>query len=229
MAGTALTCDDCPVRDSAACSSLSHAERGELVRRGRKIQLSAGETLFAAGDDHAGCATLTRGAMKISSIDEHGTERILSLVHPAGFVGEMFGAVAHHDIIALTDSEVCLFSRRDYEAAIERYPALSRAMLRRTAEDLYQSRALIEMMGRHTARERVGIFLQAMARAASDSPCHPAPEFDLPVSRGEMAGMLGLTIETVSRAFSALERDGVIRRKKLRGIEIIDSAQLGKI
>lgn len=228
MAGTALACDECPVRDSAACASLSDDERRELVHRGRKVQLRAGDTLFSAGDDETGCATLIRGAMKISSVDEHGTERILSLVHPAGFVGEMFGAVARHDIIALTDSEVCLFSRRDYEAAIERYPALGRAMLRLTAEDLHRSRALIEMMGRHTARERVGIFLQAMARAASDSPCHSAREFDLPVSRGEMAGMLGLTIETVSRAFSALERDGVIRRKQLRGIEIIDTAQLGK-
>ena len=66
-----------------------------------------------------------------------------------------------------------------------------------------------------------------MAGAASDSPCHPAARFDLPLSRAEMAGLLGLTIETVSRQVSALERSGAIRRKGLRGIELVDAAQLG--
>ena len=38
--------------------------------------------------------------------------------------------------------------------------------------------------------------------------------------------MLGLTIETVSRALTKFERDGVIRRKGARGIELIDPARL---
>ena len=40
----------------------------------------------------------------------------------------------------------------------------------------------------------------------------PAEPFDLTVTRGEMAALLGLTIETVSRQLTALERDGIIRR-----------------
>ena len=51
---------------------------------------------------------------------------------------------------------------------------------------------------------------------------------DLPLSRAEMAGLLGLTIETVSRQVSALERSGAIRRHGLRGIELVDAAQLGR-
>jgi len=227
MADNPLACDTCPVRSRAACSALSAEERTELARIGRQRTIRAGETLFAAGEDNDACATLISGAFKMRSIDESGTERILSLVHPAGFVGEMFAPIAHYDVIALTDSEACIFSRVDYERAIERFPALARALLQRSTEELFESRALIALMGRHTAREKVSGFLLALARAASDSPCHPATLFELPLSRGEMAEMLGLTIETISRQLTALERGGSIRRKGLRGIEMIDAARLG--
>ena len=221
-----LACAVCPVRDRAACSALSEAERGELSRIGRLRQVKRGETLFAAGDESGACDTLIRGALKIASYGEDGTERILSLIHPAGFVGEMFSALAHHDVVALADSELCLFDRTDYDAAIDRFPALAKALLRRSAEDLFDARSLIELQARRDSKGRVAAFLLAMARAASDSPCHAAADFDLPLSRGEIAGLLGLTIETVSRRFTALERDGVLARDGRRGICITNAARL---
>lgn len=226
MPTSSLNCDMCPVRDSAACAALNDAQRGELAQLGRHRTLAPGETLFHAGEDNDSCATLVRGALKISAVDEDGTERILSLIHPAGFVGELFAPLARFDVVALTAAEVCLFSRREYEAAVQRFPALGLALLRRSSEDLFGARALMAMVGRRSARERVAGFLLAMAEAASQSPCHPAASFDLPLSRAELAGLLGLTIETVSRQLSALERSGAIRRQGLRGILLLDAAQL---
>lgn len=227
MPGSRLVCDACPVRDRAACSALDGGEREELARLGPHRILAAGETLFIAGALNDGCATVARGALKISAVNEDGTERILSLIHPAGFAGAMFAPLVRFDVVALTTSEVCLFSRRDYQAALERFPALGLALLRRSSEDLFGARSLMAMVGRHSARERVAGFPMSMAEAASQSPCHPAAVFDLPLSRAEVAGLLGLTIETVSRQLSALERRGAIRRKGLRGIEILDTALLG--
>jgi CRP/FNR family transcriptional regulator len=227
MTSSPLACAACPVRDRAACSALDGEERVELARLGRHRALAAGEILFAADEDNDRCATLVSGALKISTVEDDGSERILSLIHPAGFVGELFAPVARFEVAALTASEVCLFSRREYEAAMERYPALARALLRRSSEDLFGARSLMAIVARTSAREKVGAFLLAMGQAASDSPCHPAPAFELPLSRSEMAGLLGLTIETVSRQLTALERSGAIRRKGLRGIELVDTAQLG--
>ena len=221
-----LECAICPVRDRAACSALSETERGELSRIGRLRKVKRGETLFAAGDESGACATLICGALKIASYGEDGTERILSLIHPAGFVGEMFAALAHHDVVALADSELCLFDRADYDAAIDRFPALAKALLRRSAEALFEVRSLVELQARRDSKGRVAAFLIAMARAASDSPCHASADFDLPLSRGEVAGLLGLTIETVSRQITALERGGVLARKGRQGIRIIDGARL---
>ena len=220
MTANPLACSTCPVRDRAACTALGEGERGELASLGQHRTLRRGETLFARGDDGFACATLISGALKISSFAEDGTERILSLVHPAGFVGEMFAPIERHDVVALTDSQLCIFARRDYQRAIERFPALGRALLRRTAQDLFESRATIDLMSRRSARQKVAGFILAIARAASDSPCHAAANFELPLSREDIAGVLGLTIETVSRQLTHFERNGVILREGRRGIRL---------
>ncbi|HEX9807828.1 MAG TPA: Crp/Fnr family transcriptional regulator [Alteraurantiacibacter sp.] len=221
-----LSCEQCPVRASAACAVLTSEERDALARGGRTRQLKRGEMLFAAGDDNTTCATLIEGALKVSSVDEEGQERILALVHPAGFVGELFAPFSGHDVIALTDSRLCLFSRADLDDAVTRYPALGKALLQRAQEDLHESRNLLELTSRRSAVSRVSGLMVGLAEAASHSPCHPADRFELPMSRGEIAQMLGLTIETVSRAVTSLEKDGIIRRKGARGIDLLDPARL---
>ena len=225
----ASACVGCPVRDRAACAALSPLERDELAAAGRIVTLDSGETLFAAGDESDRCATLINGALKVTSFDREGTERILALVHPAGFVGELFTPFAHHDVVALTASRLCVFSKGAFQDALHRYPALAQTLLRRASTDLYETRALIGLMGRRTAGAKVAGLLLAFSRAASESPCHGKASFDLPLSRGDMAGLLGLTIETVSRQLSAFERDGAIRRNGARGIELVDPARLGSL
>ena len=143
MARDSLVCNVCPVRDIAACAALNADERDELARLGHHRTLRRGEALAAAGDDNTLSATLITGVLKVSSFDRDGTERILSLIHPAGFVGELFAPAAHHDIVALTNAELCVFPRKQYEAALERFPALGRALLRRSSNDLLESRSLL--------------------------------------------------------------------------------------
>lgn len=172
------------------------------------------------------CATLTSGALKITRFDEHGKEAILALVHPSGFVGELFRPFADYDVIALSDSRLCVFPESDYLRAIERYPALARALLHRAQQDLQQSRAMQALAMTGSGQARVAALILAFAQSASDSPCHPAGHFDLPLSRQEMADMLGLTIETISRQLTALEKSGAIQRIGKRGIAILDPARL---
>lgn len=223
---TSAGCASCPVRDRAACSVLSKTEREDLTAAGRTRRLARGETLFAAGDEHAPCATLIEGALKIRAIDGEGDERILALVHPSGFVGEMFAPFANFDVVSLTESTLCVFSRADTERAMDSNPALARALLRRSQEDLHAARDLLALSGKRDSASKLAALLMGLAQGASDSPCHPARVFDLPLTRGEMAGMLGITIETVSRRLSAFERDGLIRRDGARGIELLETARL---
>lgn len=223
------TCAACPVKERAACSVLADDERDELAKVGRHRTLQKGEMLFAAGDEDAACATLVSGALKVASITEDGEEQILALVHPAGFIAEMFRPFSQFDVVALTESRLCVFARSDMEQALERHPALTLALLRRSQEDLHATRELLSLAGRGSAAQKVAALVLALAHAASDSPCHPAQRFDLPLTRGEMANMLGLTIETVSRQLTRMERDGIIRKAGTRGIELLDPAHLAML
>ena len=224
-----LHCAECPVKDRAACSALSEDERDELAKSGRSQKLRRGQALFHAGQEADACATLVSGALKVVRSDADGNERILALIHPAGFVGELFRPFADYDVVALTDSELCVFSGNRFDAAIDRHPALAKALLRRAQEDLYAGRELLSLAGGGAASTRVAGLLLALAKAASDSQCHPAGRFDLCLSRSELGNMLGLTIETVSRTIGKFEKARVIRREGTRGIELLDPARLSAL
>ena len=224
-----LACATCPVKETAACAVLTPEEREAMAAAGRTRVLQRGEMLFAAGDEDAACATLLTGALKVSAVDVDGHEQILALVHPAGFIGELFAPFAHHDVTALTESRLCTFAKADIERAVEDYPAMARALLRRSQADLLASRNLLELTGHASAEARLAALLHDFAAAASDSSCHLAKGFELPLTRGEIGNMLGLTIETVSRKLGELEEMGAIQREGKRGIVLRDAALLRDI
>jgi CRP/FNR family transcriptional regulator len=224
-----IDCEACPVRNRAACASLSTEDRQEMARHGRTITLARGETLFAAGDSNDRCATLISGALKVSTLDSGGDEHMLALIHPAGFVGELFTPFTSHDVIALTASRLCVFSRAQLSKTMEAHPELGQALLQRTQADLHSARNLLALSNRRSAQAQVAGLVMALGHAASDSPCHAAAQFELPLTRGEMAELLGLTIETVSRQLSALETKGLLRRSGARGIELAHPQRLAEL
>lgn len=229
LASSTLDCLACPVRNRGACSALSENERQELAQSGRVRQLARGETLFNAGQEAKACATLISGALKISRCDSAGVERILALIHPAGFIGELFTPFAEYDVTALTDSRLCVFSNSQFNQAVTRFPALGEALLRRAHADLHESRHLVDLISRRSAESKVAGLILALADAASGSRCHRATSFELPLTRLEMAGLLGITIETVSRQLSSLSAKGLLSRYGARGIRILEPDRLAEL
>lgn len=219
---TPSACSECPVKDHAVCAALSDDKRRDLASLGHHKNYDQGQVVFTAGDAVWKCATLIEGVLKVRQIDRDGNEQIVSLIHPSGFVGELFAGVTENDIVALTPVKLCLFQRTDYEAALDRYPELSAALLRRSIRDTHEVRALFAASGRKTSIERLGSLLILLSGAAGSAPCEPALGFDLCLSRADIASVLGLTIETVSRQFSKLEKLGLIKRVGQRGLSIVN-------
>ena len=61
------------------------------------------------------------------------------------------------------------------------------------------------LLGRKNAVEKIATFLLDLSRRTAKND-----QIDLPMSRTDIADHLGLTIETVSRSLTQLERQGVI-------------------
>ncbi len=227
---TSDPCADCGVRDQALCGSLSDAELDSLNRLGRRRYVGKGETVAWAGDENLVCANLLSGVLKLSAATADGREQIVGLLYPADFVGRPFTDQVDYDVTALTDAELCVFPREPFERVLADHGRMERLLLQRVLAALGDARGRIVSLGRGTAAGKIAGFLLDLADRAGSTGCRATPDgpitFDLPLGRGEMADVLGLTIETVSRQVTALKKAGIIALPGGRAITIIDAAQL---
>ena len=208
------TCADCTVRHRALCSSLTDAELAALAAIGRRRRLPRGEVLVWAGDENSICANLVAGVLKISGSTGDGREQIVGLLYPSEFVGRPYRDIVDFTVTAATDVELCVFARGPFEAVLAAHPAMEQLLFRRTLAALDDARARAVMLGRMSAGEKVAGFLTETAEHVAGQGWQrrsgTGVTFDLPLSRAEMADVLGLTIETVSRQMSRLRLSGEI-------------------
>jgi CRP/FNR family transcriptional regulator len=209
---------------------LSDAELGALNVLGQRRRIARGETLMWAGDDSLVCANLLSGVLKITDTTADGREQIVGLLYPADFVGRPFADSADFTVTALTDATLCVFPRLPFERVLEDHVRMERLLLQRTFAALGEARRRMLVLARKSAREKVAGFLLDMADRAGDAGCRAAADgpvtFDLPMTRGQIAAVLGLTIETVSRQFTALKTAGLIALPTARAVTIRDRAGL---
>ena len=219
------SCETCVVRNRAICAALDAQEIGALNAIGRTRTLTPGEALIWEGDDSVLVANVIDGVLKLSTGTEDGREQIVGMVFPSDFIGRPFGSTTGHGVTALTEATVCVFNRRDFDAFAREHPALEHKLLQRTLTELDRTRRWMLLLGRKSASEKVASFLLEMAERAASPGCEhhePAGEIrlDLPVSRQQIADVLGLTIETVSRQFTRLKGEGVIDLPSRREVVI---------
>ena len=224
-------CDTCVVRNRAICSSLDGEELKTLNSIGRRRTLEPGESLMWEGEDSVLVANVIEGVLKLSTGTEDGREQIVGVVYPSDFIGRPFGATSGHGVTALTEARVCVFSRRDFDAFAREHPALEHKLLQRTLAELDRTRRWMLLLGRKSASEKLATFLLEMSERLIDPGCGDAPElplkrFALPFSRQQVADVLGLTIETVSRQFTRMKAEGLIDLPSRREVIILDHAAL---
>ena len=225
------TCDQCLVRNRAICASLDKEEIGALNAIGRRRTLAAGESLIWEGEDSVLVANVIEGVLKLATGMEDGREQIVGVVYPSDFIGRPFGGTTSHGVTALTEARVCVFSRRDFDSFASAHPALEHKLLQRTLQELDRTRRWMLLLGRKSASEKVASFLLDLSDRLAPATCDTMPEvaatrFTLPVSRQQIADVLGLTIETVSRQFTRLRGEGIIDLPSRRDVMIVNKGAL---
>lgn len=222
------SCDECVVRDRAICAALSPSELQALSAMGRRRTLGAGESLIWEGDDSMLVGNIIEGVLTFSTGTSSGRKQIVGVVYPSDFIGRPFGGTSGHTITALTDARVCVFSRGDFDGFASSHPALENKLLRRTLAELDRTRRWMLLLSRKSAEERIATFLLDMSRRLGDAS-RPAARFELSFSRQQIADVLGLTIETVSRHFTKFCREGLIDLPSRRAVVIRDRAALEEL
>jgi CRP/FNR family transcriptional regulator, anaerobic regulatory protein len=218
-------CDTCVVRNRAICSALETDEINALNAIGRRRNLVAGESLIWEGEDSVLVANVIEGVLKLSTGTEDGREQIVGVVYPSDFIGRPFGGTTNHGVTALTDARVCVFSRVDFDGFARKHPDLEHKLLQRTLGELDRTRRWMLLLGRKSASEKVASFLMELSERLTPVTCQTMDgaaglRFSLPFSRQQIADVLGLTIETVSRQFTRLKNEGLIELPSRREVVI---------
>lgn len=217
----AQRCRDCLVRDHSLCASLNDDELGILSQVGRRRIVPKGTVVVWAGDDNAVCANVVSGALKLLKSTSDGREQAVGLLFEGDFVGQPFNESNDITAVALSDTDLCMFPRSSFERVLSDRPKLERALLGRVMRSLNEARDRQLTLARKSARARIAGFLCDLAHSSGND------QFNLPISRGDIADYLGLTIETVSRQFTEFKSEGMIAAERgSRSIKILDYAAL---
>ena len=220
-------CASCAVRSTALCASMSDEDLVALHAIGRRRTVPAGQMVSWAGDEANVFANIVRGTLKVTATMADGREQIVGLLFPGDSVGQLFSVESDLTVTAIVETDLCSYPRRAFEALLDEFPRLERMLLKRTLASLNEARERMLALGRKTALERVVGFIQSLAERMGQRHGDGTVHVAIPVSRGEMADYLGLTIETVSRQLTRLRTaSNIAFAGGNRDCQILDPQQL---
>ena len=222
-------CSGCPIRHRAVCSYSSPAELVRLDDAKYYRDFEPGSEIVGESEPMSFVGSVVSGVVALHKSLEDGRRQMVGLLFASDFVGRPKRDVAPYEAVAVTDVRMCLFRRGEFERIMQESRALERRLLEMTLDELDAAREWLVLLGRKTARERVASFLVILSRRGAfllKKPMANGLVVELPLTREAIAEYLGLTIETVSRQFTLMRKDGLIELIDRRSIQIADMGAL---
>lgn len=211
---TTSSCASCPGRERNEWCALDRAEVSLLDAAKLRYRYRAGDPIFYQGNACGGLHCIEEGTVALRKRDGAGNAVIARLVHPNETLGArtlLAGGTYSATAVALTDARVCFIDKATVMGLLERSPALAKRFLRRLAEDLRGADDEKLEAASLTVRERLERLLVALSDRYGREGAGPEFVVELPLARQDMAALLGVRPESVTRAIRALERDGAAR------------------
>jgi CRP/FNR family transcriptional regulator, nitrogen fixation regulation protein len=194
---------------------------GALRAIGPVLHFAQDRDIYSEGDNADVFFKLVSGVVRTCKFLSDGRRQIDSFY----VAGEVFGleAADAHSLCAeaVSDCTVISYRRRGLEALAANDHALSRRLFSHAMKNLARAQEHSLSLGRRNAVEKIAAFLVDLFEKAPD-----AKVITLAMTRQDIADYLGLTMETVSRTLSQLERDAFIELTTARQIRMKDRTAL---
>ena len=179
------------------------------------------EEIYGEGEPSEYVYQVIRGAVRTYKLLNDGRRQI-GAFHLAGDVFGLDPGSTHRlTAEAITDTTVRLVKRRSLEAAAGSNVQVAHNLWTMTAGDLRHAEDHMLLLGRKTAMEKVATFLLEMDRRLAKTGM-----MALPMCRRDIGDYLGLTLETVSRALSQLNDQGILVFSSARQIVLRNRERL---
>lgn len=193
--------------------------------KGTALLIARDAPVFAEGEPARCWFRLASGSVRVFRVLRDGRRHIGEFVFPGQFFGFESGPHHIHTAEAIEPACVVAYDCEAIERRVVADAAARQAVRKLLMDRIAEAQERIMLLGRLNATGRLAAFLLVMAQRRSKA--NPLGFIaDLPMSRIDIADYLGLTVETVSRQFTALRGRGGIRLPTANRVEIIDPALL---
>ena len=226
----AVSCSSCRLSDLCLPISLNKSEivqLDEIIERNRPLR--KGEHLYRQLDEFRSVFAVRSGSFKSYVLGPDGQSRVTSFYMPGEIIGMDGIATRRHGVstTALEHSSICEIPFSQLEKLSHQLPNLQSRFFSIMGNEIVKDQQIHTLLSSYTAEQRLASFLLSLS--SRYARCQLSPErFLLHMTRSDIGEYLGLTLETVSRVFSALQKKEIISVKN-REIEIRDMQRLRAI
>lgn len=219
-------CEHCAIRPITICRRLEATTLARLRALGTMQRVGRDEPVFHEGDPADRVFMLAAGCLKIYTLLADGRRQITGFMFPGDFLGMSVDDEYPFTVEALELSELWWFTRHSFERFVDENPSIERELHWLVVHELAAAQKQIVLLGRKAAAERLASFFLVLLDRRALVAGQPVTEFDLPMSRTDIADYLGLTKETVSRMIATLRNRRLVRLVKQNRIEVLDRKAL---
>jgi CRP/FNR family nitrogen fixation transcriptional regulator len=177
----------------------------DLSLRGTRMRFERNAEIFGEEEPAEYIYRVVSGAVRTIRFSSDGRRQILAFYLPGDIFGIEIDKTHTCTAEAVGASEITLVRRSLLEKAASEDIRAARRWLELTGQNLLSAQDHTILLGHKGAGERVAAFLLRLAERSTRSQ-----DLNLPMSRADIADYLCLTIETVSRTLSELERQCAI-------------------
>ncbi len=170
-----------------------------------------GEYVFHINDPFKTVYAIRTGSVKTYTSLEDGNEQVNGLHLPGALLGLASISTNYHteSAIALESCSICEISFEKLEHLSNNNPAMQHALLNIMSKEIQYAHRQITLLSRLPAEARLASFLISVSKHFQQRG-FSATDFHLRMTRGEIANLLGLAVETVSRLFSLFQKKGLL-------------------
>jgi CRP/FNR family transcriptional regulator len=225
-----VACGDCRLSPLCLSSGLNEEEMarlGDLIPRARLLQTE--ELLYRQGEPLDALYAVRSGSLRTFAGQGNGQEQTLGFSLPGDLVGLDGLEDERHQCssVALETTTLCELPYARFRALCAEIPSLQGQMLHLIGKEICAEHGTLFLRGNRSAEARVAIFLLDLARRFGVCGLS-RQEFNLSMSRHEIADYLGIAGETVSRQLGAFQRRGLIAVQQ-RNVRILDPVGLDAV
>ena len=203
---------------------LTARQREELASLGVRERVRARATIYAEGHDAASVFVVVDGVVKAYRDLRSGRSNVYAFLYPHDLFGLAEDGRYVNSTAAVTDTTVFRLPVRELAVLLRHDGDLQYGFLAKVTHELRAALRRSLLLNRRDAAGRLAMFL-AMIGEHHAAAAHSAA-IPLPMTRTDIAGFLGVSLETVSRAARALERRGLVRFEGRHRFRVVDAVRL---